>query len=293
MKFLVVLNSNAGNVKKIQLINNIIELIKKDHEVVLFKTRSEKEAKIIFKKISKLNFDRLIVAGGDGTVFFTINEMINNNIDDKLLGYIPIGTGNILNIETYFTINAQSIYQVLISNKYKKINLSKVNEKYFFLMIGVGFDSKVIESISLRLKRYLGKLIFLLKGIQYFLFLKNNKIEIEINGDKINADWILCTNSKYYAGRYSITNDTNIFENKVVVYIFKEITRIKLLYYTWLILMKGDLSLAKDIIKKDLEHLRVSKINNKLLLQADGENLGYQDRLLVSKTKKNINLLVP
>ena len=293
LKFLVVFNCNAGSGRKIKLINNVIELIKKNHEVELFKTQSEKEAKTVFKKISKINFDRLVVAGGDGTMFFALNEMINNNIDDKLIGYIPLGTANILKIETHITNNTQDIYQVLTSNKYKKINLSKINGKYFFLMTGVGFDSKIIESISKKLKKYLGKFIFIYKGIQHFLFLKNNKMEIELDGDKIMADWILCTNSKYYAGRNSITNDTNIFENKIIVYIFKDLTRMKLIYYFWLILTKGDLSFAKNIIKKDLNSLKISGINNKLLSHADGENLGYQDKLLISKTKKFINLLVP
>ena len=34
----------------------------------------------------------------------------------------------------------------------------------------------------------------------------------------------------------SVSQYTNIFENKIVVYIFKDLTRIKLLYYIWLIL---------------------------------------------------------
>ena len=57
----------------------------------------------------------------------------------------------------------------------------------------------------------------------------------EINSEKIMADWVLCTNSKYYAGPYSITNETNIFEDKIVTYIFKDLTRLNLLYYVFVI----------------------------------------------------------
>ena len=185
--------------------------------------------------MSNKKFDRLVFAGGDGSVCFGINEMFkSDNLKDKLVGYIPAGTANILQIETQIKKKAEEIYNVLVSDNHKKISLAKINDKYFFLMAGVGFDSRIVESINTNIKKYLGKVIFALKGFQHFLFLKNNKMEVKVDNEKIMADWILCTNSKYYAGPHSITNDTNIFENKIVAYIFKDLTRIKLLYYVWL-----------------------------------------------------------
>ena len=293
IKFLAILNSNAGRRGKLKLINDVIELVKKNHEIEVFKTQSEKEAKAVFKTISKRNFDRLVVIGGDGTMFFTINEMINNNIDNKAIAYIPAGTANILQFETQIKNKTQDIYKVLTSDKFKRINLTKINEKYFFLMTGVGFDSKIIGSINKNLKSYFGKFLFVYKIFQNFLFLKNKKINIEINGEEIYADWIICTNSKYYAGSYSITNDTNIFESNIIVYIFKDLTRLKLIHYIWLILIKGDISSAKSLIKKNLVSLKINGVSGKFLSQVDGENFGYCNKLLISKTNKFVNLLVP
>ena len=293
LKFAIIFNANAAGGRKLRLINKVIELIERDHDIKLFRTENEKEAKIVFKKLFRENFDRLIIAGGDGSMCFAINEIINNNIDDKLVGYIPVGTTNILQIETKIKKEAKEIFNVLVSDNYKKINLAKINDKYFFLMAGIGFDSKIVESIDANVKKYLGKLIFVYKGFENFLFLKNNKIEIEIENEKMIVDWVLCANSKYYAGPHSITNDTNIFDNKIVVYIFKDLTRLKLLYYVWLILTKGDLSSAKSVIKRNLDKLKINGINNKLLSQVDGENCDCQNKLIISKTKKFINLLVP
>ena len=294
IKFVIILNSNAACGTKHELTYEVISSLQKMHEVELFKTQSEDSARKIFKKISTKNFDRLVVAGGDGSVSFAINQIIKDkNFDDKLIGYIPTGTTNILRIEMQINNKAQEIFNILVSNNYKKINLAKINDKYFFLMAGIGFDSKIVESINIKAKKYLGKLIFAYKALEHFLFLKNNKIEIELYNEKIIADWVLCTNSKYYAGPYSITNDTNIFDNTIVAYIFKDLTRIKLLYYVWLILTKGDLGSAKSVVKKNLDKLKINSINNKLLSQADGENYGYNESLLVQKTDKFINLLVP
>ena len=294
MNFAVIFNANAAGGRKLKLINKVIHLLEKNHNVDLFKTQSEEQAKEVFKELSNKQFDRLIFAGGDGSVCFGINEMFKSNtLKDKLVGYIPAGTANILQIETQIKKKAEEIYNVLVSDRHKKISLAKINDKYFFLMAGIGFDSRIVESINTNIKKYLGKIIFALKGFQHFLFLKNEKMEVEIENEKIMADWILCTNSKYYAGPHSITNDTNIFDNKIVAYIFKDLTRIKLLYYVWLILTKGDLTAAKSVIKKELDRLKINGVNNKLLSQVDGENCGYDNTLEIQKTDKFINLLVP
>ena len=232
LNFAVIFNANAAGGRKLKLINKVIYLLEKNHLVDLFKTESEDHARKVFKELSNKKFDRLVFAGGDGSVCFGINEMFkSDNLKDKLVGYIPAGTANILQIETQIKKKAEEIYNVLVSDNHKKISLAKINDKYFFLMAGVGFDSRIVESINTNIKKYLGKVIFALKGFQHFLFLKNNKMEVKVDNEKIMADWILCTNSKYYAGPHSITNDTNIFENRIVAYIFKDLTRIKLLYY--------------------------------------------------------------
>lgn len=294
MNFAVIFNANAAGGRKLKLINKVIHLLERNHNVDLFKTQSEEQAKEVFKELSNKQFDRLIFAGGDGSVCFGINEMFKSNtLKDKLVGYIPAGTANILQIETQIKKKAEEIYNVLVSDRHKKISLAKINDKYFFLMAGIGFDSRIVESINTNIKKYLGKVIFALKGFQHFLFLKNEKMEVEIENEKIMADWILCTNSKYYAGPHSITNDTNIFDNKIVAYIFKDLTRIKLLYYVWLILTKGDLTAAKSVIKKELDRLKINGVNNKLLSQVDGENCGYDNTLEIQKTDRFINLLVP
>jgi len=294
LNFALVFNSNAAGGRKLKLINKVISILEKEHNVELFKTQSEEHATEVFKKLSNKKFDRLIVAGGDGSVCFAINEMIKNqSLDGKLVGYIPAGTANILQIETQIKMGAEEICKVLVSKKYKKINLAKINDKYFFLMAGIGFDSEVVASINSNMKKYLSKIIFVLKGFQHFLFLKKNKMQVEVDNKKIVADWILCTNSKYYAGPHSITNETNIFEKKIVTYIFKDLTRLKLIYYVWLILTKGDLTPAKSVIKIDLDKIKINGINKKLLSQVDGENCGYDKQLEIQKTNKFVNLLVP
>ena len=292
-KYILVCNQININKKILNSIKKLEEIIKRENIIEAFYSNSLEDAGKIYKKLKVKNFDCLIIVGGDGSFNFAINKIIKYNLENKILGFIPSGTANILKYEAKISENADYILNFLTLSKVKKINLVQINESYFFLMAGIGFDAKIVASINTKIKKYLGKIIFFLKGLQHFLFLKNNKIEIEINNEKILADWVLCANSKYYAGPYSITNETNIFEDKIVTYIFKDLTRLNLLYYVWLVLTKGDLASAKGVIKKDLDKLKILSVNNKLLYQTDGENCGYHNFIEIKKSKKSINLLVP
>ena len=292
-KFIIIFNQTNITDRKDKKVNKILELLKIDHEVEIFKSYTEVQAKDIYKNLKQKKFDRLVVAGGDGSFNLAINEIIKNDLNEKLIGFVPIGTANILKFEAGINNKVNDIYNVLVSENFKKVNLAKINDRYFFLMAGIGFDSKIVKSVTNQLKKYLGKIIFILKGLQYFLFLKNNKMKIEIDNEEVLADWILCANSKYYAGSYNITKETDIFDGKLIAFIFEDLTRLKLLQYIFLILTKGDLSSAKSIIKKDFEEIKIFRINDKLLSQVDGENCGFDERILIKKTKKFVNLLVP
>ena len=79
----------------------------------------------------------------------------------------------------------------------------------------------------------------------------------------------------------------------MIAYIFKDLTRLKLLYYIYLILVKGDLSSAKSVIKKNLDEIKINKIKHPLLAQVDGENCGYNEQIIIKTTDKFINILVP
>ena len=292
-KYILVCNKINANKKELKSIKKLEDLIRRENFIEVFYSNSLEDAERIYGKFKNKNFDYLIVVGGDGSFNFAINKIIKYNLEDIILGYIPSGTANILKYEAKIPDKADYILNFLTLSKVKKINLAQINENYFFLMAGIGFDAKIVASINTKIKKYLGKIIFFLKGIQHFLFLKNNKIEVEINSKKIMANWVLCTNSKYYAGPYSITNETNIFEDKLITYIFKDLTRLNLLYYVWLVLTKGDLASAKGVIKKDLDKLKIAGINNKLLYQIDGEDCGYHNLVEIRKSEKSINLLVP
>ena len=290
IKFCIVINVNAYRNKK--LLNQVIKLLEKNHIVEIFESQSKGAAKEIFKSLSSKIFDRLVITGGDGSFNFAINKILQYpSLLKKDIGYIPTGTANILQIETQVQNRPEAIAAVLIAGNTKKINLSKINDCFFFLMAGIGFDGKIVNSIETSVKQYLGKIIFVIKGSQHFLFLNNGKMEVLFDNKKIEADWVLSTSSQYYAGPYKITKLTNIFQNGLVTYIFSNLTRMKILYYIFLITFYGDLSRAKSIISTQSKYIKINKINTNLVTQIDGELFNEKEGIEITNTTLFINFL--
>jgi len=293
MKFCLIYNKKSAGGKKSKFIKKIFDEIAKKHEIDLFETTSESHASEIIKEFKDKNYERLLVAGGDGSVSFAINELIKNNFElpsTFAIGYIPAGTANILQAELGMSNNIKKIANTLMSNNLEKTNLVRINDKHFILMAGLGWDAQIVQSINTTLKKFLGKIIFGIKGFQKFIFMDNKKIRVTVGNENILADWVLCSNSKYYAGHHSI-NNTNIFDNKVVTYIFKDLKRMKLLYYIFLILVYGDLSRSNSIITRYDKNLHLDGLGNLIPIQIDGDNFGNFEKIDISISDKKFNIL--
>ena len=289
----LIYNLNSSSGRKSKFINRILSKLKENISVDYFETKTINQAKKIFKNFNQKNYDRLIVAGGDGSVSFAINELIKNNFnfkDDFAIGYIPAGTANLLQAELSMNKKVDDIVNILVSNNYKSSNLVKINENYFFLMAGIGWDAKIVHSINSKIKKILGKIIFGIKGFQYFLFMNNKKLNVTFDGQFYQADWILSSNTKYYAGHHKI-NKTNIFEDKLVTYIFKDLTRISLLYSIFLIILNGDLSKNKNVITTYSQNITIDG-NDLIPVQIDGDNFGSYKKIHLNLSNKKVNFLV-
>ena len=293
MKFCLIYNKNSSRGNESYFVKSIYKEIKKKYLIDLYETKTEQEVSGIIKSIKKNKYDRLILAGGDGTVLFAINDLLkfDNELSEKLvIGYIPCGTANILKSELKISKKINHIVETLTSNNIKKANLVKINNKFCLLMMSSGWDAEIVQSIKSPIKKKLGKIIFIIKCLQKFILMKNNKFKVLLNGEEIYTDWIICSNTKYYAGHYSISS-TNIFEDRIAIFIVKDLSRIKLLYIIYIIIFYGDLSYAKGIISTSSRSISLKKLSTNIPVQIDGDYIGSFDKVNIESTNKKINLI--
>ena len=78
LKFCIVVNINTSGNKK--LLNGVISLLRNNHDVEVFESKSENIAREIFRNLSSKIFDRLVLAGGDGSVNFAKKTLKNTKM---------------------------------------------------------------------------------------------------------------------------------------------------------------------------------------------------------------------
>lgn len=266
-KIAIIYNPNAGSAK-IKKLLKIKERLSLKSSVTIYDTQKPGDATSIAKRECK-NFDIIVAAGGDGT----INEVINGIDVNTKLGIIPLGTANILAIEAGIKNDVKSICKLIEKGNTKKIYISNINDKKFFLMAGIGYDGDIVHKMKPSLKKIFGKAMFGFLGLLEFFKLKKYNIKVETESETAFGNWVLVTNSKHYAGPYKITKSTSIFNDSIVCYVFNDLSRLGFLYYIFLILFYGDLSRSKKVTKIISKNIKISS-KEKINVQCDGEKYG-------------------
>ena len=282
-KIAIIYNPNAGSAK-IKKLLKIKERLSLKSSVTIYDTQKPGDATSIAKRECK-NFDIIVAAGGDGT----INEVINGIDINTKLGIIPLGTANILAIEAGIKNDIKSICKSIEKGVTKKIYISNINNKKFFLMAGIGYDGDIVHKMKPSLKKIFGKAMFGFLGLLEFFKLKKYNIKVETESETAFGNWVLVTNSKYYAGPYKITKSTSIFDNSIVCYVFNDLSRLGFLYYIFLILFYGDLGRSTKITKIISKNIKISS-KEKINVQCDGEKYGNLP-IEINFSSESVNLL--
>ncbi|RZD17072.1 MAG: hypothetical protein EVJ46_02235 [Candidatus Acididesulfobacter guangdongensis] len=115
-------------------------------------------------------YDAIFLAGGDGSLNHIINKLVFKDIP---IAHLPMGTVNLFALENKTPFNIKKALDDII-NKYEpmKVNLGKINDRFFLIMAGVGFDAYVVKEFENKLhtaneKSIISKKNNILKYINY------------------------------------------------------------------------------------------------------------------------------
>ena len=285
-KICIIYNSKISLFNKF-LLNRIVKILKKNSHVETFATEKIGHATLLCRVHIK-NFDVVVAAGGDGT----INEVINGMDDKTSLGIIPLGTANIGAYEANINKNPNKVAQIILSGKIKKIHIQEANNRKFFLMTGVGYDASIVETVqsNLLLKKILGKLLFFIISIAKLIYFKKYELKILANNKIYLANWVIVTNAKHYGGSFQLTKDTDIFEKRLITYLFINLSRFDVIKNLFKIIKKRNLEENNKVIKIISDDIFINS-KSKVPIQCDGEFIGNLP-LQIKNSKKTINLLV-
>jgi len=120
----------------------------------LYETRGPGDAEKAVRG-KEQTYDAVVAAGGDGTINEVVNGLQGTNLP---LGIIPLGTVNVLALEMGLLKDPETVARTIVFGPARSVNVGHVNGRAFLLMVGAGFDGRVVAGVSARLKKSLGQM---------------------------------------------------------------------------------------------------------------------------------------
>ena len=264
---------------------SLIELEKIENELKLkmisYKVLRTSKKKNTNDLMNEVTGDKLIVIGGDGT----LNEVINNYHGKEFI-YLAYGSGNDLARSIKFNRNIE-ISKLLDTNKYIEYDVGVVNDRKFCSGFDIGFNADIIKRTDgSKLKKYLGKYIYLLKGVIGILMLKKYKVKISWDDGEIETDKLYLLNAMiqpYEGGGIKFAPDATGQDGKLHVMIMENISLVTFVYNYLCLLLKKHNKMRKV---KQITTDRLAIKTNQRYFQIDGELINNTEQLNVSCISK-------
>ena len=149
-------------------------------------------------------YDTVLAAGGDGT----INEVINGLMalaDPPPLGILPLGTANVLAHELGLPLYARGAAETIAAGRVRRIRPGLINgDRHFTMMVGAGFDARVVARVRSRTKRVVGKAVYYTAMAQEVLFYRPGPIRVQIGNTVHEAGCVIVARGHYYGGSFVV-----------------------------------------------------------------------------------------
>ncbi len=206
-KVLVVYNPIAGSRSSL-LAKTLKKLETLGVQVALRETRGPGDGETLCREaLGQESYSAVVAAGGDGT----INEVANGLWGAETpLGIIPLGTVNLLAMEMGLHKDPEQVARTIAFSPARPINVGLVNERVFLLMVGAGFDGRVVAGVSSSLKNIIGKGAYAVAGLAEICFNSPAKLIVEVDGSEYEAAWAVVSNSSLYGGRFALAPSANL-----------------------------------------------------------------------------------
>ncbi len=215
-------------------------------------------------------FDRIVAAGGDGTIHEVVNGIAGSG---AALGLMPMGTMNVFANELGLPANDLGrCWDIIQNGRTRMIDLPSANKKHFVQLAGVGLDAQVVKETSLTLKRSFGPLSYLISAAQ-IAGRRPPRLLVE-SEDAVTEEgsFILVGNGRLYGGPFPFFKHAVIDDGLLDVLVFKQLGYIEIIKYLQNVIFTSDIT-TREVEYFQTARLRVTSADD-VPVELDGELVG-------------------
>lgn len=182
-RFLVIVNPAAGQgdaKKTLTTIGDVLTQANLNFKIA--STEGANDALELAKNAT--NFDRVLVAGGDGTVMEVLSGMVRNP-SPVPIGILPQGTANLLSRALAIPLDLKKALALALTEGVAvDLDLGYLpdHDRYFAIVAGSGWDAQLIADASREMKDQLGFFAYVVTGVKSLFTLRSSNVEALIDG---------------------------------------------------------------------------------------------------------------
>ena len=219
-------------------------------------------------KISKVQ--GVIAAGGDGTLHAVINWLKKNSLDLPV-GIIGSGTSN--DFATHLNSTDDKLFDAIANAKIRPVDLGLINGKEYFINVAsAGVFTSIAHLVDSRIKNFLGKSAYYLRGLAELKNFKSVPLEIVADDEKFSVDafLFLILNSPAVAGLKKISDTAKIDDGYLDLLALKKCSPAALARLTKKILAGEPINRDENIFSVQANCFKINS-PAKLISDLDGE----------------------
>ena len=157
--------------------------------------------------IERLQPDRIIACGGDGTIREVADVLLHNKLTIPL-GIVPLGTMNVMALSMNIPFLAWRSIRYAVKYSPVACDVGVLNNtQHFIVACGIGYDAAFIGGTTRPLKKLLGPLSYPIVAVSKAFNHKRVRgtLTTDHGVSTINASWIGCFNIKTLIGYHSFS----------------------------------------------------------------------------------------
>jgi diacylglycerol kinase (ATP) len=271
------------------------ELRERGYPVREYITKEKGEAKHIASQLYDIR--ALVVAGGDGT----LNEVVNGMKDTTHFPILPLssGTANMYARELGLRKPLKEMANIVDYGREAELDLFEVGytkkdgtqaKRRALMIVSCGFDSYVTEIVKQLRKDTMGFFAYISPIIRAILTYTEPELKvIGSNGEENTGGMVVISNTKNYAGFFSITDKAVLDSGVFDIVTYKNANRLSLIKHFIKIVMRNTSKSKSVVYRTDME-VKVES-DTPFPVQIDGDCVGMSP-FSVKVMPKAIRVLV-
>ena len=183
------------------------------YDVTVYVTQGAQDATRVVRERA-LAFDRIVCAGGDGT----LNEVVTGLMESPVrppLGYIPAGTTNDFALTLNIPRPVSEAAAVAVGNHLHALDIGRFNERYFNYIAAFGLFTEVSYATPQQTKNVFGRAAYFLEGVKSLTNIKEYHIRVQSDELSLEDDFIygMVSNSVSVGGFKAIEPDHVVLDD--------------------------------------------------------------------------------